>query len=395
MRIESVEALPIRVHRDVERTTGTAGLPSRLESSQWNYRWSEAFPTLYAVHFETALIKITTDTGLAGWGEAQAPLAPQIACGIVDHLLKPVLIGAEFGGRAEDIAALWRRMYESMRVRGQTGGFMLDAISGVDIALWDLAGKAAGRPVSEMIPATRRRDRLPAYVSGLAGAGNAARVEAAKQYVAAGFKAFKIFHDRGEDELFDLLEQLRSNLGEGIGLAVDALWRWNEENATGFGRRLDALGALWLECPLPPEDPLAHGRLAQAISTPVALGESYRTCYELAPFFRAKALGVLQPDLGRSGITESLRMARRAAEAGVATVPHVSIALGPQVAAALHFASSIPNCPLVEYNPRVLEITNRFLVTPVALVEGAYVLPGGAGLGIDIIEQEARKAVIS
>ena len=70
MRIESIEALPVRAPRDVERTTGTAGLPSRLESSQWNYRWSEAFPTLYAVHFETALIKITTDTGLAGWGEA-------------------------------------------------------------------------------------------------------------------------------------------------------------------------------------------------------------------------------------------------------------------------------------------------------------------------------------
>ena len=78
MKIQTIEALPIRIPRDVDRTTGTAGLPSHLEQTDWDYRWSAAFPTLYAVHFETALVKITTDTGLVGWGEAQAPLAPQV-----------------------------------------------------------------------------------------------------------------------------------------------------------------------------------------------------------------------------------------------------------------------------------------------------------------------------
>ncbi len=395
MKIQTIEALPIRISRDVDRTTGTAGLPSHLEQTDWDYRWSAAFPTLYAVHFETALVKITTDTGLVGWGEAQAPLAPQVACTIIDTLLRPVLIGAEFAGSREAIEALWQRMYDSMRVRGQTGGFMLDAIAGVDIALWDLAGQAAGKPVAELIAPGTARGELPAYISGLSGSTNDERVRAAREYVQQGFGAFKIFYDRGEAELFDLLSGLRSALGPGIGLAVDALWRLDPEEATGFGQRLDELPALWLECPLKPEDPLAHARLAKAIRTRIALGESYRTRYEMAPFFREKVIGVLQPDLGRSGITESLRLAALAAEQGADTVPHVSIAMGPQVAAALHFAAAVEKCPLVEYNPRVLEIANRFLLNPIELAGGAYSVPTAPGLGAEVIEEEVRRFAIA
>ena len=151
--------------------------------------------------------------------------------------------------------------------------------------------------------------------------------------------------------------------------------------ASGLGRRLDQLPALWLECPLKPEDLLAHASLAKAIHTQVALGESYRTSYEIAPFFREKVIGVLQPDLGRSGITESLRLAQLAAEQDADTAPHVSIAMGPQVAVALHFAAAVANCPLVEYNPRVLEIANRFLLNPIELAGGSYGVPAAPGLG--------------
>ena len=395
MKIQTIEALPIRIPRDVDRTTGTAGLPSHLEETDWDYRWSAAFPTLYAVHFEIALVKITTDTGLVGWGEAQAPLAPQVACTIIDTLLRPVLIGAEFTGSREAIEALWQRMYDSMRVRGQTGGFMLDAIAGVDIALWDLAGQAAGKPVAELIAPGAARGALPAYISGLSGSTNEERINAAREYVDQGFVAFKIFYDRGEAELFDLLSGLRSALGPGIGLAVDALWRLDPDEAAGFGQRLDELPALWLECPLKLEDPLAHARLAKAIRTRIALGESYRTRYEMAPFFREQVIGVLQPDLGRSGITESLRLAALAAEQGAATVPHVSIAMGPQVAAALHFAAAVEKCPLVEYNPRVLEIANRCLVNPIELTAGAYHVPTAPGLGAEVIEEEVRRFAIA
>lgn len=383
MKIVSVEAFPIRIPRALGAATGTAGSPTALTGVEGDYRWSEAYPALYSIHIETALVKLTTDTGLVGWGEAQAPLAPQVACAIIDRLLKPVLAGAEFVGSIAEIEALWFKMYSTMRVRGQTGGFMLDAISGVDLALWDLAGKIAGQPVACLLGAQGSPPvRIPAYVSGLPRVN---RAEAARRFLDAGFDTFKIYYDADQRSLLESLDAFP----QGASVAVDALWRLTPETAVEFGRALDDRGTLWLECPLPPEDPLAHGQLARAIRTPIALGESYRTCYELAPFFRERAMRYVQPDLGRSGITESLRIAREAAARDVAVVPHLSIALGPQIAAAIHFAAAAPNCRQLEYNPKVLEVANRFLSEPLEVRDGKYAVPQGPGLGIHLHENSA------
>jgi len=151
MKIRSVEAFAIRVPRDLGAATGLAGSPTILTGGQGDYRWSQTYPALYSVNFETALIKVTMDSGLIGWGEAQAPLAPEVACTIVQLLLAPVLANQEFNGSIAEIERLWMLMYSTMRVRGQAGGFMLDAISGVDIALWDIAGKMCEKSVSQLI----------------------------------------------------------------------------------------------------------------------------------------------------------------------------------------------------------------------------------------------------
>jgi galactonate dehydratase len=143
------------------------------------------------------------------------------------------------------------------------------------------------------------------------------------------------------------------------------------------------IAKLWLECPLPPEDPQAHAQLAARIKTPLALGESYRTRYELRPFFEQKVFKWLQPDLGRCGITEAIEWAGLARDSAIEIVPHVSIAMGPQIAAALHLAAATPNCPLVEYNPTVLETANRYLQEPIAMNGSNYILPTRPGLGSD------------
>src|SRR5262249_60578022 len=163
------------------------GSPTALDGTG-DYRWSPTVNALYSIHFETALIRLTTDTGLTGWGEAQAPLAPEIACEIVRRLLRPALVGTTFGGKIEEIRALWHRMYSTMRVRGQTGGFMLDAISGVDIGLWDLAGKMAGMPVARLIAGDRARSRVPAYWSGISGDTPHSKLEQARTAWGAGFR---------------------------------------------------------------------------------------------------------------------------------------------------------------------------------------------------------------
>ena len=257
-RIASIEAFSIRLPRDAAEVTGTAGTPAALAASGFDYRWSETSSTLYSVNFEAALVKVTLESGLSGWGEAQAPLAPDVACLIMEQLLRPAVEGQEFDGSPDTVRSLRNRMYSTMRVRGQTGGFMVDAIAGVDIALWDLAGKARRTSVADLLSSATPKSRIPCYLSGLPGATNADRVERAREAWDAGFRIFKLFYDRTEEELFDLIDRLRAALGPEVSIAVDALWRLDGATAGSFCRKLDDRGALWLECPLAPELPADH-----------------------------------------------------------------------------------------------------------------------------------------
>jgi D-galactarolactone cycloisomerase len=391
MKIVELEAFPVRLPRDRDAAVGTAGSPTALAPGG-AYRWSDAVNALYPVHFETALVRVATEGGAVGWGEAQAPLAPEVACTIVNLLLKPAVVGAEFSGEIEQIRALWQRMYSTMRIRGQTGGFMLDAISGVDLALWDLAGKLRGLPVCRMIAGGDARRRVPAYLSGLPGAGVEERLARARAAWDAGFRIFKVFYDADPAGFWAAVRALRAALGPEARIAIDALWRLTPDTAAEFGHECDRVNAHWLEAPLPPEDPLEHGRLAAAIETPVALGESYRTLYELRPFFEVGAVTYVQPDVGRCGLTEGLRIADQVWELGKPLVPHLSIAFGPQIAAAIHYAASTTQCDLLEYNPAVLETANRFLVRPIAIEGASYVVPDAPGLGIEMRETELQAA---
>ena len=388
-RIALIEAFSIRLPRDATAVTGTAGTPAKLAAGGFDYRWSETNSTLYSVNFEAALVKVTLESGLAGWGESQAPLAPDIACLIIDQLLRPAVEGQDFDGSPDTVRSLRNRMYSTMRVRGQTGGFMLDAIAGVDIALWDLAGKAGGTSVADLLSSSAPKSRIPCYLSGLPGATNADRVERAREAWDAGFRIFKLFYDRTEEELFDLIDRLRAALGPEASLAVDALWRLDGASAGGFGRKLDDRGSLWLECPLAPESPADHADLAAEIRTPIALGESYRTRYELAPFLACGCVQWLQPDLGRWGITEAAGLARDIG-ASARIVPHISIAMGPQIAAALQFAAASSNVGLAEYNPAVFSVANRYLDRPLEVDGAKYLVPAGPGLGVELDESAVR-----
>ena len=371
MTITSVTATPVRLPRDIGAATGTAGSPTTLSEGPGSYRWSSVYPCLYSTRFETALVRVETSEGHTGWGEAQAPVAPEVACAIIDHILAGALTGQPFDGSPARIAELWDLMYATMRVRGQTGGFMLDAISALDIALWDIAGQVAGKPICESLTPRPKRT-IPAYLSGLprgeTGTG--------------GFRLVKLFYDTQTPGEF--FEHADAVIAAGGQIAVDALWRHTPESALDFGAQLEKRNAVWFEAPLAPEDPLAHAALARELSVPIALGESYRTRHEMLPFFRAGALGVYQPDLGRCGITEGLRLAALAADHGVPVVPHVSIAFGPQLAAAIHFAAAVDNCSLAEYNPQVLAVANRFLVSPISMDGSRYTVPSASGLGINL-----------
>src|ERR1035437_7224176 len=135
MKIVSLEALIIRIPQDSGGAGRLTAFPAR-----------KVCPPIPGEALETLLALVTTDSGLTGWGESQALAAPEVAGAIIHSILKPALKGKEFGGTGLEIETLWDAMYNKLRVCGQTGGFMLDAIAAVDIALWDLAGKIHRAP---------------------------------------------------------------------------------------------------------------------------------------------------------------------------------------------------------------------------------------------------------
>jgi D-galactarolactone cycloisomerase len=179
-----------------------------------------------------------------------------------------------------------------------------------------------------------------------------------------------------------------------VRLAVDALWRLDEARAVRFAHALAASDVLWLEAPLAPEDVRGHARLARRSPVPIALGECYRTRFEILPFFERGAIAVLQPDLGRSGITEARKLAVLADTHHVPVAPHVSIGLGPQIAAAAHVAAAIPNLLLLECNPRVFEQSARLAHGALDWSVASVRIPQEPGLGVQIDEDAVRHAAI-
>jgi D-galactarolactone cycloisomerase len=388
--IARLEAFALRLPRDTAQTTGTAGSPVTLAPrSTSRYRWASTYPTVYSDDIETMLLRVETSDGVVGWGEAQAPVAPEIPRTIVDVLLGPLALG-------EDALAperLWNRLYSAMRVRGHTGGFLLDAIAAIDIAVWDICGKVAGQPVSRLLGGPCQ-DPVPCYVSGLHGASVDARVTEAMRLAGLGASAFKLFLSDSEAGCLETIRALRAALGTEIRLAVDALWRLDEARAVRFAKALAPSDVLWLEAPLAPEDVRGHARLARRSPVPIAIGECYRTRFEILPFFEHGAIGVLQPDLGRSGITEARKLAILADTHHVPVAPHVSIGLGPQIAAAVHLAGAIPNLLLLECNPRIFEQSARLARGALDWTVAGARIPEAPGLGIQIDEDAVRHKAI-
>jgi galactonate dehydratase len=284
-------------------------------------------------------------------------------------------------------------MYGAMRVRGHTGGFLLDAIAGIDIALWDICGKACGQPVCRLFGGSPHF-KVPSYVSGLEGQDLDARVSYAQSQGAGGASRFKVFLDTTQRECLRLIDSLRAKCSEEIEIYVDALWRLTPKSALGFARQLEKRQVGWLEAPLKPEDVRGHSQLAANSPIPIAIGESYRTRYEVLPFVLAGVVDILQPDIGRSGLSEGRKLAILADTFHVPIAPHISIGLGPQIAAALHLSAACVNLQVIECNPQVYAVANQFLSEPLQFTGSTISVPcGGSGLGIEVNDHALQEFI--
>jgi L-alanine-DL-glutamate epimerase-like enolase superfamily enzyme len=381
MTIASVEAIPVRIKRD-EAYLGA--LPAGAGDGAYFLR--PPYRALYSTHFETTFVKVVTDDGVVGWGEALAPVAPDVVATIVTQLLAPVLTGRDplTGG------VLWGTMYDLMRERGHYGGFMLDAISACDIALWDLRGKILGVGVHALLGGAHLH-RVPCYVSGLPKPTDAERAALAADWQSRGFDAFKLAAGYGIEADAASLGALRERLGASSTLLLDAHWVYTLDEAVTLGRRLEELGVAVFEAPLNPEDLDGHVRLADALAVAVAIGETERTRFQFRPWLMRRGADLLQPDVGRTGISELVKIAHMAEAFNIPVAPHQSVGLGVCIAASIQAAAAIPNLWMLEYQPPVFELANTFLVEPLVCETGAFHLPPGPGLGVEIDEAKLRR----
>ena len=381
MSITRVEVIPLRIKRD-EAYLGA--LPTDAELGTYFLR--PPYRALYSVYFETAFVKITTADGAVGWGEALAPVAPEVVQQIVEQLLAPALIGRD----PLDGNVLWNVMYDLMRERGYYGGFMLDAISACDVALWDLRGKTLGKPVYQLLGGAYC-ERVPCYVSGLPRPTKEERVTLAQEYVEKGFNAFKLAAGHGVRADIESIAALREALGDEATLLLDAHWVYSLDDSVKLGQALAEMDVGFFEAPINPEDIESHAQLARAVAVPIAHGETERTRYQFRPWLTQRAADILQPDVGRAGISEVIKIGAMAEAFNVKMAPHLSVGLGVCIAASIHTAAALPNLYLLEYQPPVFEIANQLLAAPLSCAAGFYEIPKASGLGVAIDEGRLRE----
>ena len=338
----------------------------------------------------TALVKVTTDDGLVGWGEGAA-------ADLIDGLLAPLLIGQD----PMDRTGLWERMFHALYNGNNAVGLAGSALSALDIALWDLAGKATGLPLCALLGG-KVRDKIAVYATGLyytEGEFPNRLLDEARAYVAAGFKGMKTkVGGLSMAEDVARVRALREAIGPDIHLMVDANEAYNATAAIRIGQKLAELDLVWFEEPVNAQDLDAYLEVKAALPMAIAGGENLRTRYEFKPYLTRRAYDIVQPDVMHcGGITEMQRICAMANACGIQVNPHVW-GSPVMIAATLHLASTLPPCPPARNaQPYVQEPVMEFDRTPNAIrqelcavpfdQEDSFVrVPAGPGLGIEVDE---------
>lgn len=385
MKITRVTAWPIRIPND-EMYLGPRGTQAEGPADSPDYFLRPPYESLYAKCFEGLFVSIETDTGLVAWGEALAPVAPQVPATIVRTLLAPILEGRD----PMQTQVLHDQMYGIMRERGHWSGFMQDAIAACDVALWDLKGKVLGEPVYNLLGGAFRRE-VPIYVSGLPRPTTAERIAYAKSWIDQGFTRFKVHAGWGVAKDLAEAEALRAGLGPEVELFWDAHWRYSRPEALQLAAGLSAHGYGLLETPLAPENYREYGVLRPQVDIAIALGEAERSAFAFREALMLDAVDVLQPDIGRTGLTEGMRIVQLARTFGKRVGPHLSTGLGVCIAASLHLAAAAPNLWLLEFQPTTVAVANRLLEEPLEYSANTMQVPDGPGLGVQINEDLIKK----
>ena len=352
MKIVRVEAVPLSIPCDY----GADAM--KLGTGGWR-----------ALDF--CLVRVDTDAGLTGWGEAFSYSCRRAVAAAVRDMIAPLAVGRD----PADIDGLHGEIQRRLHIFGRFG-ITAFALSGFDIALWDLAGKAAGKPLHALLGGARR-ERLETYASLLRYADESLIKEYCKRALDEGHRAIKL-HEISEP----VIAAARAAVPRATALLLDVNCEWSVADAIAVGKRLAPLGLGWFEEPVfPPEDGAGLRAVGEACGIPIAAGENCCFATQFAALFDARAVQYAQPSVTKvGGVTEFRKVARLAAERGVKLAPH-SPYFGPGAVASLHLIAALAEDARFEYF--YLQAEAALYGDLLAPVRGELRVPQGPGLGAD------------
>jgi len=337
------------------------------------------------------LVKVLTDEGVVGIGEAGFSVLfyPRIKI-IVEEILKPLLINEN----PFNIENIWEKMFKATHCWGRRG-METYAISGIDIALWDIIGKVCGKPLYQLMGGYKKRVRAYAAPS----LKNSQKIaQECEDFIQMGFTAIKLRVGLGLKEDISIVKTAREVVGESIELMVDANMAYDYKTALKMAEIFQKYDIRWLEEPILSRSieqyKQEHLLLSRRIAVPLAGGECLLTRYEFGEILAKKVFDIIQPDCtGVGGISEAKKIANMADIWNVIYVPHISCSSGTGVglAANLHLICATSNAPYVSYDPYETPLKRELLKFPLSAKDGYVETPERPGLGIELNEEAIKK----
>jgi D-galactarolactone cycloisomerase len=322
--------------------------------------------------FETVLVKVETDGGIVGWGEAFPHRIWPAVKSLLETLIAPVCIGAD----PSDIPALMKKLIYHVHGVGRAGPVMY-ALSGLDIALWDILGKTKSLPIYKLLGGAQCA-KLPVYASLLKYADMKVVVSTCEQAFGRGYRELKV-HETGRDEITAAARLLRQHNGGSLMADVNAPWTLQE--ALSAVAPLRELGLKWIEEPVWPLEDFDAARQISASGVPVAIGENVLTPSDFARLIESRAVDYIQPSVAKIGGISIMREIFSAAnQADVAVAPH-SAYFGPGLIATAHLSAAFSRAPMIER--LYCDLTESPFGDWYEPADGYLSLPQGPGLGVE------------
>jgi L-alanine-DL-glutamate epimerase-like enolase superfamily enzyme len=333
------------------------------------------------------IVVVETDEGITGYGEVDT--APGVGKAIVDAYMSH---GTCFGLREVvtgsdpfDYEQIWNDMWTKTYYYGRSGPVM-HVMSGIDMAIWDIMGKATGKPVHKLLGGSYT-DKVRAYASALMPENKETVREMVESYISQGFTAIKFgWGPLGYDVHFDieLIKTARQAAGDKVDIMIDIGKRYRLKSALYVAKALEQLNIYWLEEPLPAEDYIGYKRLTQSTTLRIATGEEESGRLAFGRLINETHVDVIQPDLSRcGGLTEAKKIASMAADQNLLCVPH-AFKTGVLVAASIQLIAAIPHAPFLEFSVTESAIRKELLINPFKQKDGFVEVPQKPGLGIEL-----------